>query len=208
MTEPPSPIGGAIALTALADGNTRLTQDLRVRLSVVTDPSGPEVTSMLVSNEPSRPFDDNSRPFLRALSWDLEAGSAGPRTVYVWFGTADGGWSASPRTATITFDRPPRARVGVFDQTDQCRSIRKKGYVLLDILPKLATDPDAGDTLTVVRAWKGDLDFKIIDGTTVKIHIRPKSNFNFGSFTDRYRVEDEFGLRDQSTFELRVGPCP
>jgi hypothetical protein len=198
------PTGGDIVI----NGSKRLTTSLTVAIKITPRPKDPStVTHMSVSNK------STSRGTKVKIDYDfkhkLSGSTAGKRTVYVWFYDRKGNRSG-PVTDSITFDNKPVAIGGWdFDRTDDCASIAAYGYVLLPILPWLASDKDPNDSLKVVRVWNGSNEFPIVsNGTTAKIYLNPKSNFAKKTFTDNFTVQDEYGQKDSATFNLIVGPCP
>ena len=186
------------------DAGKKYSSDREVRLSLSAKDNR-KVTKMRISNGTDRGSAKEYK-YAKAKNWTLTKG-VGKKSVSVWY--SDGRNWSKRYADSIIYDRAPVATTGHFDRTDQCSSIASYGYVRLPILPYLASDPDSGDSLKVVKVWNGGKTYPVESGgKIVRIGITPTSNFSKATFTDNYTVQDEHGRRDSSTFTLTVGPCP
>jgi hypothetical protein len=196
----------------------------KLLVSVVVDQkptSTAAVTRYLAANVPVRPPVADALAYGADFFWSLDAGAgkAGERTVYVWFGDADGNWSAVPLSASITFDNPPTTRTLYYDRSgiNWCTSLKNTATVKL--VGDAATDPDGNTTLTLTRLWTKAADFAqgtdltnliTADGTSITVQLTLTTSA-YATVQDWYTVTDEYGLTANGTFYIEVGysgTCP
>jgi hypothetical protein len=144
----------------------------------------------------------------------INGGTAGQKWVCAEFRDA-----ADNRTSdrdSVYFDHRPKATTGTFDlranDTDRlhwCSVLKANGYLIFPVLPTLASDQDAGDSVRLTRIWRGTIELDpAANGRDVWIYYTPKANFAYTEETWNFEVVDEHGGTDTASFTVKLGACP